>query len=186
MEPEVWRALAIKAASLERGGAVFSSRPCQRACQVPSTRQGGDALRRRRMQARLYILCDDTSIRSRRRRRHHFIHLCNNCGVDCNKSLDFRIWILETWGSHQLALEPELRTSQFASFQSLILGFDEPSSKVRKLLKASTILQTLRYKVAKWCHKNNSWQAIIHDFPWVVKIWLKDALHYVNLVGLVF
>ena len=29
----------------ERGGACFSPRLCQRACQVPLTRQGGDALR---------------------------------------------------------------------------------------------------------------------------------------------
>ena len=37
--------LTIKAAGLERGGAIFSPRPRQRACQVPSTREGGDALR---------------------------------------------------------------------------------------------------------------------------------------------
>ena len=36
--------MAIKAAGLERGGAGFSPRPRQRACQVPLTRQGGDAL----------------------------------------------------------------------------------------------------------------------------------------------
>jgi hypothetical protein len=29
----------------KRGGAGFSPRPCQRACQDPLTRQGGDALR---------------------------------------------------------------------------------------------------------------------------------------------
>ena len=28
----------------KRGGAYFSPRPCQRACQDPLTRQGGDAL----------------------------------------------------------------------------------------------------------------------------------------------
>ena len=29
---------------MERGGACFSPRPRQRACQVPLSRQGGDAL----------------------------------------------------------------------------------------------------------------------------------------------
>ena len=32
-------------AGLERGGPIFSPRLHQRACQVPSTRHGGDALR---------------------------------------------------------------------------------------------------------------------------------------------
>ena len=41
-----WRALAVNAKGLERGGPLFSARPRQRACQDPLTRQGGDALMR--------------------------------------------------------------------------------------------------------------------------------------------
>ena len=51
MELEVWRALASKAAGLERGGAGFSPRLRERACQVPLTRQGGDALNPLRVEA---------------------------------------------------------------------------------------------------------------------------------------
>ena len=36
--------MAVKAEGLGRGGALFSTRPRQRACQDPSTWQGGDAL----------------------------------------------------------------------------------------------------------------------------------------------
>ena len=40
------KSLGNQGRGIGEGWAVFSPRPCQRACQVPSTRQDGDALSR--------------------------------------------------------------------------------------------------------------------------------------------